>query len=144
MPYSTLTDIQDIIKEQFLIQLTDDENTGSVDTAKTDKAIADADELIDGYLRGRYTLPLSPVPGLIRKLSVDIAIFNLYSRRPEGDSTPELITDRFKSAVDTLKQIQKGVVSLGVAGDETPEPGAYETNKTDDDRVFDKDLLDKF
>ncbi|SDH91923.1 DUF1320 domain-containing protein, partial [Roseospirillum parvum] len=38
-------------------------------------ALADATALIDGYLRGRYALPLSPVPALVTALACDLARF---------------------------------------------------------------------
>ncbi|HDH51223.1 MAG TPA: DUF1320 domain-containing protein [Nitrospirae bacterium] len=143
MAYCTLTEIKDRIPEENLIQLTDDDNRGIVDQGKVDAAILDADEVIDGYLRGRYTLPLSPVPALLNKISIDIAVFNLYSRKLEFEMA-EVIKDRHKNALKLLTQIQSGTVTLGTASGETPEPGQYKTNKTSDDKTFDKDTLDKY
>jgi phage gp36-like protein len=143
MPYSTLTDIEDVIPQAFVVQLTNDTGGATVDQAKVDKAISDADELIDGFLRGRYTLPLSSLPNLVRKFSVDIAVFNLYSRRPELE-TPENVVTRYKDALKLLEQIQKGLVTLGIAGAQTPEPGEFKTNKTEEDRIFNKETLDQF
>jgi hypothetical protein len=43
-----------------------------------------------------------------------------------------------------LKDIQKGIISLGSA-DEEPLPdtvGVYKSNKTEEDRIFNKSLLD--
>lgn len=141
MPYSTLADISKVIQTATLAQLTNDAGGGTVDPPNIDKAIADADEVIDGYLRGRYSLPLSPVPTLIIKFSTDIAIYNIYSRRPEREMN-ETVETRYKDAIMMLKDIQKGVLTLGVAGTLTPEPGVYKTNKTDEDRIFTDDLLD--
>ncbi len=141
--YCTLTDIKAHIPEDNLIQLTDDENLGIVNQTRIDEAISYADEMIDGYLRGRYTLPLSPVPGLIKKLSVDISIYYTYQRRLEL-IMPEAMENRYKNAVKILEQIQAGKISLGTAGGDSPEPGQYKTNKTSEDKVFDKETLDTF
>jgi phage gp36-like protein len=144
MAYSSLDDIKDVIPEGFIIQLTDDAGAGSIDTQKVSKAIADADEVIDGYLRGRYTLPLPAVPSLIRKLSVDLAVFNLYSRRPEL-AMPETVMVRYNSAIKMLEGIQKGVITLGAVDFEpVPEPGEYRVNKTDEDRIFSKEVLSRY
>lgn len=120
MAYCALADILDQVDEQQLIQLTDDEDAGVVSEARVAKAIADADGEIDGYLGTKYTLPLAPVPAIIRKCSVDIAIYNLFSRR--GGST-ETRSERYKAAARFLEQVAKGSISLGVADpDGTPKP----------------------
>jgi phage gp36-like protein len=141
--YSTLADITDRIPEDNLIQLTDDESLGAVNEARVSSAICDADVLIDGYLRGRYTLPLDPVPALIKKLSIDIAVFNIYSRKLELEM-PDAMSDRYKNAVKVLEAIQSGKISLGTTEGSTPEPGEYKTNKTSTDRTFTKTVLDGF
>ena len=72
MAYCVLDDLKEKISEEELIQLTDDEETGLIVTSRTDRAISDADALIDGYCGRRYSVPLDPVPAIIRKFSVDI------------------------------------------------------------------------
>ncbi|MCL4492330.1 MAG: DUF1320 domain-containing protein [Nitrospirae bacterium] len=142
MPYCTLDDLKKAIPESSIIQLTDDAGLGVVDQAKVDDAIAYADQLIDGYLRGRYTLPLSTVPGLIKTLSVDLAIFHLYGRKSD-DEFPDAVMARYKNAIKLLEQIQKGLISLGIETS-TTGTGSYKTNKTSDDRTFNKDVLDTY
>lgn len=135
MPYCTLEDIKKAIPEENLIQTTDDEGFGVVNVERVDEAINSADQLIDGYLRGRYTLPLNPIPGLIKKLSIDLAIFYVYSRRFELEM-PQTMTDRFKNAVKILEQIQKGLIKLGIETDQSPGQGYYKTNKSKEDKIF--------
>ncbi|KAF0145108.1 MAG: mu-like prophage Flumu protein gp36 [Nitrospirae bacterium] len=145
MPYCALADIIDQVPEQKVIELTDDENTGQVNTSRVDKAIATAGSIIDGYLRGRYTLPLSTVPELIKTISIDISVFKLYERRREMDM-PESLTNRYKNAVKLLEQIQKGLISLGIEAEASAagSAGSYKTNKTADDREFTKEKLKTF
>lgn len=144
MPYCTLEDIKKAIPEANIIQLTDDVGTGVIDQAKVDEAIAYADELINAYLRGRYQVPLNPVPELIKRLSVDLAIFHLYSRRFELEM-PESMMQRRKEIIRLLEQIQKGVVSLGLeSGNTGYGQGTYKTNKTTGDRIFTKEKLGQF
>lgn len=144
MPYCTLDDIKKAIPEQNIVQLTDDTGAGTLDQAKVDDAIAYAEQLIDGYLRGRYTLPLSTIPGLIKMLSVDLAVFHLYSRRFELEMSESMMA-KYKNAVKLLEQIQKGLVTLGIESADTgPGQGHYKTNKTAEDRTFSKDVLEQF
>lgn len=140
MPYCTLTDIVKAIPEENLIQLTDDEGRGVMDNSKIEEAINYAEQLIDGYLRGRYSVPLNPVPELIRRLAVDLAVFFLYSRRFELNM-PESMLERKRECIRLLEHIQQGKVLLGIEGQKSPGHGYYTTNKKAEDREFPKSLL---
>jgi phage gp36-like protein len=140
--YCTLNDITERFPEKYLVQLTDDKKLGTVDQDVVNNAIQDADEEIDGYLRGRYTLPLDTVPNLVKKISVDIAIYNLYTRKSEN--VPETREKRYANAVKLLKQINQGLITLGNEDGDAPEPGQYKSNKNSESRTFSKDVLDKF
>jgi phage gp36-like protein len=143
MAYCTLDDILKIVPADDILQLTDDAGAGEIDPAKVDEAIAHAGELIDGYLRGRYSLPLNPVPGLINRLAADIAAYRLYMRRPPAGGLMDPVAERYKTAVKLLAEIQKGVVSLGEES-VGKEPGIFVTNKRPEDRTFGKDVLGGF
>jgi len=134
----THNDILDQIDEAILIQLTDDTGAGAVDEDKVTKAIEDADATIDAYCQGRYTIPLSPVPDKIRQVSVDIAIYNLFSRR--GDAAPETRKDRHKEAIRFLEKVGEGKIRLGAA---TPAPSNTPdtVNISSNKRIFDRDKM---
>lgn len=142
MPYSTLDDMKKLLPEDAIVRLTDDEDTGSINQGRVDEAIAQADAEIDAYLGGRYCVPLSTTPPVIKKLSVDIAIYNLYSRTLQ--SVPEVRAWRYQNAMRTLADISRGLVSLGVG----PAPGAAEsaseTNRAGGESVFSRETLEGF
>jgi phage gp36-like protein len=141
--YSTLDDIKKLIPEAVLIQLTDDEATGSVNQGRVDEAVKQADAEIDSYCGSRYMVPLPIVPDLVRKFSVDIAIYNLYSRHMEV--MPETRAERYKNAIRQLEAVSKGTVSLGI--DPSPSAstdGRAETNKETDGNVFSREKLEGF
>lgn len=142
MAYSTLSDLKDQLSEDELIQLTDDSGSGVIDTDKTDRAIADADSLIDGYAKTRYTVPLDPVPPFIRSLSVDIAIYNLFSRKL--DVIPEQRIERHKTALKALEHISTGKITLGVDTPAESADSGPQATKTKEDRVFTKDTLKNY
>jgi len=142
--YCNIDDIKQQVTETTLIEITDDNLAGEVNTAIIDEAIIYSESLIDGYLRGRYSLPLSIIPMLIKLLAIDLSIFRLYSRRFHADM-PDSINDKYKNSVKLLEQIQKGIVSLGIETiGTTPELGEYRTNKTYNDRIFSKEFLGDF
>jgi phage gp36-like protein len=140
--YCTLDDIKQQISETTLIEITDDNQANEINTAIIDEAILYSETLIDGYLRGRYTLPLVTIPVLLKIISADLTIFRLYSRRFQTDM-PESINDKYKNSIKLLEQIQKDIISLGIEVPESPlERGEYRTNKTFRDRIFTKSVLD--
>lgn len=142
MPYCTVADILAMMPENDLIQLTDDAaQPYMVNQANVDRAISDAGELIDSSLRGRYTLPLSPVPGIINTLATDVAIYRLYARRVKLTPPPG-VSERYTNAQKILDQIQSGKKSIGgenTGGVVTPEIGGPQF--TASERTFTKDSL---
>ncbi len=85
---------------------------GQVDTARVQRACDDAGDIVDGYLRPRYTLPLSVVPRLLVKLSAAIARHELHlggDRQP----TDQVLRDR-DQAIAFLKDIAGGKADLGI------------------------------
>lgn len=134
MAYCTQSDLEKVISPAELVQLTDDDRDGVADTGVVAEAIAKADGEIESYLASRYTVPLSPVPVVIRAASEDIALWNLFSRRSIGNETRE---KRYKSAVSFLKDLAEGKATLGV----TPAPaaaqeGGVETARDESERTF--------
>ncbi|MCF6267630.1 MAG: DUF1320 domain-containing protein [Desulfuromusa sp.] len=123
--YCTQNDIiKRRIPEDDLIQLTDDNDLGGVDADVVAGIIAEQDELIDGYLRSRYELPLAePVPGLLTGLAVDLCVHALYSRRAHIE-IPESIDKAYGNALKRLREIQQAVMKLDVAGVSTSSSGA--------------------
>jgi len=142
--YCTLTDIKKLLPEETVIQLTDDEGLDAVNQARLDESISQADAEIDSYCGGRYAVPFTTVPDIVKKISIDIAIYNLYSRKVE--EIPETRADRYKNAIRQLEGITKGLISIGEA--EAPPASTSEggagTNKTESDRTFTKDKLNGF
>lgn len=111
--YCTVDDIKKMIPDVVIAQLTNDTGGQTIDTTKVDEAIAQAQGEIDAYVSTRYAVPLSPAPDILRKLCVDIAIYNLYSRLVE--LTPQTRKDRYDSAISQLNNIAKGLILLAKA-----------------------------
>ena len=139
--YCDLTDLKNALPEVSLIQLTDDSDAGVVDTDKTDSAMTDAAELIDGYLRGRYTLPLDPTPNIVQRLSVDISIYYLYQRRLDLEM-PESLENRYKTGIKLLERIMRGEVTFAQSGDDDATPEQIRVNKIASDRLFTMENMD--
>ncbi len=144
MDYCTIEDIETQTSTPTLIQLTSDDGQEEVDRVVAQEAILYSSTLIDGYLRGRYTLPLDTHFPLLRILAIDLSIYRLYTRRMRNEM-PEVIEDNYKNAIATLRDIQKGVITLQSENDslETASFNAaeYKTNKDIIDRLFSKERM---
>lgn len=135
MGYCTQADIEGQLDRADLIALTDDNGIGSADAAAVARAIADADAEIDSYCGSRYTVPFSPVPVIVRKFSVDMAIYHLFSRRSVL-KIPEERQKRYDNAIRFLRDAAKGLITLGADAPAEPGDGLPQATRTKDDRKF--------
>jgi phage gp36-like protein len=145
MAYSTKADILLQLPEDSLITLTDDENTGAVVDEVVTRAIADADAEIDGYVGTRHTVPLSPVPTVIRLASVRMAIYHLHARRSLV-SVPDQVKTDYDNQVRLLRDISKGVVSLGAddPGGTPPQNNRPVVSSTNPEKQLTRTKLERF
>lgn len=125
--YLSVQDLAEAFSERALIELSNDASRATEANQRVlELAIQYATETIDGYLRSRYTLPLSSVPTIVRNIGLQLARHWLYARRPEGKGLPDSVKDTYKQALKELEAIQQGKLHLGVPGltpdDITPEP----------------------
>jgi len=139
MAYCSQDDIQDQIPVNELISLTDDDGFGVVDSTVVERAIMDAEAVIDAYCQNRYSVPFDPAPAIIRRICVDLAIHNLLSRRAVED-LPKVREGRKIDAYRFLEKVATGTILLGAA---TPEPTVSPQAVTINgpERVFSRDRL---
>ncbi len=137
MSYCTQQNFADRFDEQELIQLTDRAipPAGVVDTVVIAQALADADAEIDGYLAGRYALPLASVPPRLTRLAADIARYYLYDNRAS-----EEVRTRYEDAIKYLLALAKGEIALGA----DPPPAAGAPQYSAPGRVFTAETLEDF
>ena len=141
MAYATLTELLQRLDEQSVILLTDDALAVAVDTDAVDRAFADADTEIDSYIATRYAVPMSPVPALVQRLSLDLAIEGLYTRRPHV-ATPEAVTRSAKNARLLLANIAANKASIpGVAELDTSGTEAAGASFEAGERLFTRTTL---
>ncbi|MGB0060226.1 gp436 family protein [Candidatus Binatus sp.] len=141
MSYATAQDMINRYPNRDLVQLTNEDPTATTinDTPIT-QALADASAEIDGYLDGRFTLPLTDPPAVLNRLTTDIAMYRMQSLRPLHDL--EDARQRYEDAVAMLAKVAAGDLTLGLSADnqEPPLAGSVETVQGPD-RVFDRDKL---
>jgi phage gp36-like protein len=115
MAYCIQNDLLLMVPEEELAELTTDMG-GGPDPMVVEEAIAKADGEIDAYLGVRYTLPLVGVPAQVRSLSVEIALYHLYSRR---SVMPQVRRQKYEAALAFLKLVAAGQAMVEGAGEPT-------------------------
>lgn len=140
MAYATQQDIADRIGSESLLEIAGTETDSSVlDDAAIEKAIADAEGLIDGYVGSRYPVPVSPAPTVLVRLAVDMAIYNLATTSGELTEDRE---NRQKASLKVLADISRGLVSLGAQTPPESKQGAAVINSSP--RVFGRSAMSGF
>lgn len=132
MTYATLQDLTDRYGERMLIALTDRGAvaTGVIDTSVVNRALADTDAVIHGYLAVRYVLPLSVSSPVIEDIAMTIAIWKLHRATPD-----EKVKADYDQALRTLREISAGTIRIpGAAGAEPADSGASAAQVTDRER----------
>lgn len=122
--YALVDDFVLRIGEQESIELTDREMVGVVDEDLLQVALADSSSQIDGYLGGRYKLPLATVPQNLVRICCDLARYHLTSK--SSVTMTEEVENRYKFCLKELENISKGVVSLSLDEEAAAESAGAE------------------
>lgn len=117
-----------------LAQLTDKDAGQIVQPDVVSAAIEDASNTIDGYIGGRYPLPLNNPPAVLIKICADIARYNLYD-----NVIPDVVEKQFKAAMDFVKAVGKGEVRLGLSADDQASATSEHIEIRSSGSVFSRD-----
>ncbi|MCW1934118.1 gp436 family protein [Pararhodobacter zhoushanensis] len=133
MTYATLLTLTDRFGAETLERLTDraDPPSGAIDEGVVDRALADTDGVIDGYLRARYVTPLVEVPPQIVDIALSIAFYRLHRWEPD----PKIRRD-YDDALRSLREIASGTIRLTALTVEPTATGETGARLTDRERPF--------
>ena len=111
MGYATKEDIDDLYGTDLLVRVADYDRDGAPDTEVVDRGLQSADEICDAYLSAKYTIPVTPTPGVVKNCAVDIAIYKIALGR--AGRTDEMRI-RYEDALAILEKISTGKIGLGL------------------------------
>lgn len=107
--YITEINMVSLLGESIASQLTDDQLGTYVNTSFLTDIITNQTALMDNYLRGRYTLPLSNTHYILTNICFILTKYELYKRR-------NAVTDRIQAehleAMKQLDDLRKGLIIL--------------------------------
>ncbi|MGE4526824.1 MAG: gp436 family protein [Rhodospirillaceae bacterium] len=113
MPYATQADIVDAYGIDLLSVVADRNDDGEIDTTAVERALTAATSIIDAHVLARFPSPWPEVPGLVRDLCIDIA---LYKMSGEGRGLTDERRTRYEDALAFLKRVADGKADLGLPG----------------------------
>lgn len=138
MAYATLADLILAFGREAIVQLTDraDPPAEVVDQAVAAEALGYADNLIDGYLAGRYVLPLKQPQPMLKGVAQDLAWCRLQAELTEDAKR------RQDAALRTLRDLAGGMVTLpGETGAASPAGGGGVIKLKSQVRIFTRDRM---
>lgn len=94
-----------------LVELTDLDAAGDVNTDVLAAAIADADAWINGYLQRRHAVPLASVPALVKAASAQETVYRLKVARRSATTEDK---EQHEERLAWLRDVAKGLASVGV------------------------------
>lgn len=146
MPYCAIADFINTFGEQEAVAVTNLYTPGAtaIDEPNLEQALTDASALIDGYIQGRVTLPLTAlqIPATLKACCADIARYRLDRNRCR-----EEVRIRYEDWISWLKDVSRGVVNLGLDSQSPPESPTSVPDRVyvrSGDRVFTDDLLSRY
>lgn len=136
MTYATQADMEDAFGATEILQIADRDGDSLPDAGFLDAVLERADSCIDGYLSGRYALPLAtPYPPVIVATACDLARYWLY----DNEAT-ERVREGFEDAMAWLKDVAASKVLLQLpAASANVAVGSPDGSAPD--RVFSADTL---
>lgn len=141
MPYVTLQQLTERYGARTLVSLTDRGAVATevVDDDVIDRAIADADALIDSYLAGRYALPLTSAQPVLTQIAgaLVFAALHVFDR-------PESVREDQKEALRQLQAIAMGTMRLNAEGIAPAGTGGTGARLTDRERPMDEKTMKGF
>jgi phage gp36-like protein len=107
--YATPDDMVTMFGEPQMRALTDIDQVaaGQVVTERLQRALETATGEVDGYMVGRYALPLATVPSTVRTHVICLARYHLMGAQPDDKA----MADR-KAAVSFFEKVASGTLPL--------------------------------
>jgi phage gp36-like protein len=125
MAYASYSDLLRNFGEAELEHVLDRDRDGIADSGVMQDGLNFADDLINSYLRERYTVPLSNPPANLIGIACDFARYRFYQDQPT-----ELVQLRYDAGIQFLRDVARGLVSLAVDESSASSTLAYSTKTT--------------
>lgn len=113
MGYTNQAAILGQIQMEDLIALTDDDNTGNLNSEILNAIIAASDDKINAAIANIYQVPVNPIAPPITSWSLTITCYMLYRRRLTPDEKNNF-TEDYRQVISALDSVNKGEYHLNL------------------------------
>lgn len=142
MSYATVTDLILRLGERAIIELTNpNQRADSINMPVAEASITDATGIIDSYVGQRANLPLATVPGLVKTLTIDLAVYYLKIKLGNTGNEDKATDKLYNDAIKHLERFAKGDTSLGIHADELVNTDESGTQQNDHAEIISEDRL---
>ena len=139
--YADQSDLEFRLPSVTLAQLSDDVGGETINSATITRSIVDAMSTVDSFCRGKQEVPFDPVPDNVRRWTVDLAVVNLYARRPDL-LLPPAIKDKYDLTVTELKAVRDNKILINDPDSAGNTGNYYKINLSAPQAIF-KTTVDK-
>lgn len=135
--YLSITDLTTKMQKSVLLKCIDDEGTKILDLTPSTpedpnlqydrvmQALRTASERADSHIGMRYPVPLDPCPQVVRDCCLDIAIFEIHSRKGiDPESADKIVQTKNDAAVKWLERVGEGKAVLPIPNPPAETPVA--------------------
>lgn len=140
MSYAVLDDLIARAGEPEVLQVADRDGDDVADPDVIAAALEAADERINAWIGGRYRLPLTTVPAIVKSWAVSIARYHLHR-----DGAPDHVIKDYDDAVKELQAAGAGKIALpGLDGTAPAAPSGGGISSSCPDAVFTRQNMEGF
>ena len=122
--YTTQAAILGQIQYSDLIRLTDDNQTGDIDSTVLTAVMEAASAVVDSYIGNIYDVPLTPITPSVSAIALDITCYMLYRRRLVPDEKNNF-ADMYYRRIDFLEKVNSGEMRLDLEDERDFSQVAY-------------------
>lgn len=105
--YCSIDDIAGAITRAELVNLSDDINSKDINEELINNIIQNNTDLINGYIRGKYSVPL--INNTTKTICVNLSIYELRKRRETND---EEYRSYYDDSITLLESIADGTINF--------------------------------
>jgi phage gp36-like protein len=111
MAYCIINDLYGNETKDAIAQLSNDTQPSKVDENVVNTIIAEQSDEIDSYVRGRYPLEKVATDPVLKKICIELTLFELRYRRNKSKIT-DSIQKSYDRQIQKLRDIQSGKMTL--------------------------------
>lgn len=113
MAYCTIADLLSVESRKTLAELSNETQPTVIDENLVNSIIDNNSVIIDGFVRGRYPLEKVVADPVLKKICMELTIFDLYFRRSKS-KIPENVIKSQERQYANLKAIQRAELVLEI------------------------------